>query len=120
MKPRLKWILSSVVLLGIVFCLSFFYFSRVQRQAAAEAAKTPDKLLPQTRLIDSTGAQADDQMLRKGNVVLVFLSTDCKACDNELDFLGQAYQKRGDVKFYGVVSFGAKDSLKETEQKYPF
>jgi peroxiredoxin len=120
MKPKIKWIFPSAVLFMLVSCLSFFYFSRVQQQASVHTPKPSDWLLPETRLIDSTGVVADDQTLRKGKVILVFLSTNCKPCDNELDFLRQVFKKREDVKFYGIVSFGPKDSLKETEEKFPF
>lgn len=120
MKPKIKWIVSLAALLIIVFCLSFLYFSKVQRRTSVESQRLSDKVLPPTRLIDSAGIAADDQTLRKGKVILVFLSTNCKACDNELDFLRQVSQKRGDLKFYGIVSFGTKDSLKEEEEKYPF
>ncbi len=118
MKPKVKWIVSSAALITIVFCLSFLVFSRLQQHASAP--KPPRKLLPETRLVDSTTTQLNDQTLRKGKVIMVFLSTNCKACDNEVDFLREAYKKRGDVKFYGVVSFGANASLKEMEGKYPF
>lgn len=120
MKPKVKWIVCSAALITTVFCLSFVYFSRLQQHSSVATPKLTDKLLPETHLVDSTARQADDQTLRKGKVILVFLSTHCKACDNEVDFLRQVYQKREDVKFYAVVSFGTKDALKETEQKCPF
>lgn len=120
MKPKVKWIVSSAALITTVFCLSFLFFSRLQPHASVEIPKPPNKLLPETRLVDSTTTRANDQTLRKGKVILVFLSAHCKACDNEVDFLREAYKKRPDVKFYGIVSFGTKVALKETEEKYPF
>lgn len=108
-------VVLSIGLFGIVFGVSYLYFVRSHQQSAAETNP-----LPPTKLIDANGIELDDQTLRKGKAVLVFVSIDCKACDNEAEFLKSVYDKRNDVRFYAIVSFGNKDSLKDAGRKYPF
>lgn len=110
-----SWIVLSIGLFGIVFGVSYLYFVRSHQQSTPETNP-----LPPTKLIDANGAELDDQMLRKGKAVLVFVATDCKACDNESEFLKSVYDKRNDIMFYAIVSFGSKDSLKDAASKYPF
>ena len=110
-----KWVVLSVGLFAIVFGVSYLYFVRSHQQTASVANP-----LPPTRLIDANGIALDDQKLRTGKVVLVLVSNDCKACDNESEFLKSVYDKRKDVTFYAVVSFGNKESLKDAASKYPF
>lgn len=76
--------------------------------------------MPPTKLINANGVELNDQKLRIGKAVLVFISTDCKACDDESEFLKRVYDKRHDVTFYAIVSFGSKESLKDAASKYPF
>lgn len=110
-----KWVVLSIGLFGIVFGVSYVYFLRSKQQTASKTYS-----LPPTRLIDANGVELEDQTLRIGKVVLVFVSTDCKACDNESEFLKSVYDKRSDVRFYAIVSFGNKESLKDAASKYPF
>jgi hypothetical protein len=110
-----QWVALSIGLFGIVFGVGYLYFVRSYQQPASEI-----NFLPPTTLIDANGVELDDQTLRKGKAVLVFVSTDCKACDNESEFLKSVYDKRKDVTFYAIVSFGSKDSLKDAASKYPF
>jgi hypothetical protein len=110
-----KRVVSSIGLFGIVFSVSYLYFLRSYQHTASDT-----NFLPPTKLVDANGFQLDDQTLRTGKAVLVFVSTECKACDNESEFLKNVYDKRNDVKFYAIVSFGSKESLKDAASKYPF
>ena len=114
-KRAVRWAVLSIDLFGIVFGVSYLYFVRSHQRIAAETNP-----LPPTKLIDANGVTLDDHKLRTGKAVLVFVATDCKACDNESEFLKRVYDKRHDVAFYGIVSFGGKESLKDAASKYPF
>lgn len=123
----MKWALVAVGLV-VIFCASFVYFyTRAQKQAQARAevvanARSPfGKPLPEVHLVAPSGEKVDDQVLRKGKVVLVFLTPECEACHVEVDFLKTVVNKRSDVSFYGIITFGKKlSSPTEAERAFPF
>lgn len=131
-----RWIsIAGVILFLIaVFCVGFaFFYNRIQRsraeapEAATSAPKTDssksliDKPLPHGQLVDVRGTNVDEQILRKGRVVVVFLTPDCDACVSESKFLGTVLDRRKDVSYYGVVPFGGRpDSPEAVEKTFPF
>ena len=117
-----------------VFCIGFlFFYNRIQR-SKVQASETPssptkadgsktliDKPLPHARLIDARGSKVDEQVLRTGKVIIVFVTTDCEACAIESKFLQTLIGRRRDVTFYGVVPFGKRpDSPDVAESMFPF
>lgn len=123
MKKQFKLIAGLTLGFTVLFCGSFiFFYQRAQQQlvAAAAAPKGLEKPLPEARLVNSA-ERLDDQLLRSGNVVLVFMSPECRACEREAEFLKAAVGRRADVRFYGVVSYGEKEkSLPAAEAMAPF
>src|SRR5688572_4621960 len=131
-----RWIsIAGVILFLIaVFCAGFaFFYNRIQRSRAdapeevTSAPKTDssksliDKPLPHGQLVDVRGTNVDEQILRKGRVVLVFLTPDCDACVTESNFLETVVARRKDVSYYGVVPFGGRpDSPEAVEKAFPF
>ncbi|MCA1579306.1 MAG: redoxin family protein [Acidobacteria bacterium] len=131
-----RWIPIAAVLLFLmaVFCSGFFFFyNRIQRSRAESKAETieatapePPKSLinkpfPQAQLIDASGSKADDQILKRGKVVVVFVTMDCDACETESKFLQTVLDRRKDVAFYGIVPFGPRpESAEAAAQKFPF
>src|SRR5690349_7558818 len=109
MSRRLIWIAGITLFLGGVFCGGFFFFqNRMQRSRAEAAAPDPSKSLinksfPHAELVDVYGSTVDEQTLRTGKVVIVFLTMDCEACASEGKFLETVVGRRKDVRFYGVV-----------------
>jgi thiol-disulfide isomerase/thioredoxin len=98
---------------------------RNSRNGSENAAAPPltllNKPLPATNLVDSMGAKLDDSVLRKGKVLLVFVAPNCPPCQRESEFLKGLMNRRKDVSFYGVVSFGATQaSMKTAETEFPF
>lgn len=72
-------------------------------------------------MVDEDNQLLPDATLRKGKVVLVFVTPDCEACMRESQFLRTVVGKRNDVPFYGVVSFGDPNvALREAKEKFPF
>jgi peroxiredoxin len=130
MSKRLLTIAGVIFFLAAVFCAGFvFFYNRIQRtkaEAGTDAAFEPsksliDKPLPKAQLVDARGAKVDEQVLRTGRVILVFVTPDCDACATESKFLRTLVDKRKDVAFYGVVPFGGRpDSPDDVEQKFPF
>lgn len=121
-RPHTIWILSLAVLFVLVFCGGFvyFYLSRQAKQASPLQAGT-GKLLPAAQLIDESNQVLPDSELRRGKLILVFVTTDCDACEKEAEFLRTVVRSRSDIPFYGVVSFGDKElSLREGRDKFPF
>ncbi|HET8781474.1 MAG TPA: hypothetical protein VFM63_03575 [Pyrinomonadaceae bacterium] len=117
------WIIGLAVLFVVVFCGGFVYFymrQQAQRNAAPAQAAS-GKPLPQAQLIDESNQVLPDSELRRGKLILVFVTTECDACMRESDFLRTVVGKHNNMRFYGVVSFGDKDtSLREGKEKFPF
>lgn len=126
---QFKWIFFSLGL-TIIFCVSFVWFY-TKRQTETQTPTTgvetnQDKALPEAKLIDlDSNLLPDDKLpddkLRKGKVILIFVTPDCEACLKESEFLRGLIDKRSDVEFYGVTSFGnPKETLEIAEKKFPF
>ena len=127
MSRRLIWIAAVTLFLGGVFCGGFFFFqNRMQRSQAEAAAVDPSKSLinksfPHAELVDVHGSKVDEQTLRTGKVVVVFLALDCEACASEGKFLETVVGRRKDVAFYGVVPFGTHPhDPQSVEKAFPF
>ena len=131
-----RWIsIAGVILLFVVvFCVGFiFFYNRIQRSKAEESepSSSPintaasksliDKPLPHAELVDALGSKVDEQVLRRGKVVVVFVTSDCDACAAEGKFLQTLLGRRRDVAFYGVVPFGQRPGSPDAAEKmFPF
>ena len=130
-----RWISIAGVTLFLlaVFCVGFvFSYKRIQRsRAEASQASSPiergesrsliDKPFPHVQLVDTRGSKVDEQVLRTGRIVVVFVTTDCDACAAESKFLQTVLGRRRDVTFYGIVPFGKRpDSPETAERIFPF
>ncbi len=123
MKTQLKWIVALALVFTSLFCASFvFFYHRAQKQLPTPiATAAAGKPLPEAHLIDLADAQLDEQMLRRGKVILVFVTPQCSACEKEGQFLQTVVNQRKDVSFYGVVSYGEKkEALEAANRKFPF
>ena len=130
MSKRLIGIAGVILFLAAVFCAGYaFFYNRIQRtkaEARAEAPPEPsksliDKPFPHARLVDARGAKVDENILRTGRVIVVFVTADCDACATEAKFLQTLVDRRKDVTFYGLVPFGGPPaSGDEAEKKFPF
>lgn len=126
MSSRLRWIAGVILFLTAVFCGGLYYFQhRIQRsQAEAETVTSKsliNKPFPRAKLVDAYGADVDEQTLRTGRVVVVFLTMDCDACASEGKFLQTVVGRRKDVTFYGLVPFGTHpQDPQATEKVFPF
>lgn len=121
---QFKWFLLSFAL-AIIFCFSFVWFytkRHTENQSpTTEIETTQERALPDAKLIDLDSNLLTDDKLRKGKVVLVFVTPECAACLKESEFLSALINKRPDVEFYGVTSFGnPKETLENSEKKFPF
>jgi hypothetical protein len=128
MSKRWITVASLVLFLIAVFCAGFvFFYNRIER-SHTETAETPDgskslinKPFPHAQLIDVYGSKVDEQILRSGRVVVVFVTPDCDACAAESKFLQTLLTRRKDVTFYGLVAFGKRpDSPEVVEKMFPF
>jgi thiol-disulfide isomerase/thioredoxin len=123
MKPLGKTIRVGLVLIAL-FCGSFYFFyRRAQSKLPGEPLiLTPAVIgrpLPKTHLVGASGETFEDEKLRRGRVVLVFMMPDCKPCDQENEFLKTAARSRQDVRFVYVIPFGNRDAaLKAAQSKY--
>lgn len=94
---------------------------RSQPEEIQSSRSLINKPLPQVHLVDSSGAKVDEQVLRKGRVVLIFVTSECDACLVESRFLQTLLHKRKDVTFYGLVPFGKRfDSPEAAAKVFPF
>jgi len=128
LSKRWLTIAGVVLFLIVVFCLGFaFFYHRIQRTQTAQAKPAEssksliDKPLPHAELVDVYGAKVDEQVIRTGKVVVVFVTPDCDACKSESKFLGTLLERRKDVAFYGIVPFGTHpNSPNEAQKIFPF
>jgi peroxiredoxin len=116
------YIVSLAAIFTVVFCLGFaFFYKRRQQKLAAPAPVESGKPLPPAELIDESNQVLTDSQLRSGRFILVFVTPDCDACLVEAQFLRKVVAQRADIPFYGVVSFGDKDSaLRDAKAEFPF
>jgi hypothetical protein len=108
----------------IVVAASFFMFPRSSdkvRLHDAGPAFPPSSLnkpLPKVQLVDLAG---EELRVEEGKMVLVIVTEGCRLCLDEASFLATLLAARDDVRFYGVVPFGAdRFVLKTAEAKFPF
>jgi len=128
MSKRWITVAGLIFFFVLVFCAGFFFFkNRIERSQAEEQPDESNKSLIDkpfplgAQLVDTDGAKVDEQILRKGRVVVVFITTDCDACLAEGKFLQTVIDRRSDVTFYGVVPFGTRpDSSNNAEKTFPF
>jgi thiol-disulfide isomerase/thioredoxin len=130
MRKKAKWIvvisaalLCCLVAFGIVLRRRAPTFSNTaQPGVVATSLEDLDKSLPEARLVNRAGLKLEDNLLRQGKVVLVFVTPTCKPCLSEGEFLRTIDDRGdGDIRFYGIVSFGdEKISLKVAEEVFPF
>jgi peroxiredoxin len=129
MSKQTKWVVGVGVGVAVLFCSSFvFFYSRSQRRLQSnvdDVSRTTRSAfgnqLPEVHLVDSSGKKIADEILRKGKVVLVFVTADCDACHVESDFLRTIADRRSDVVFYGIISFGKRGtSQEEAIRRFPF
>ena len=121
-SKKVIWISSLALLFALVFCVSFVvFYTRNNRNLAAKGPVDSGKQLPSADLVDEFNKPLAESELRKGRIVLVFVTADCDACLKESEFLKSLVDKRPDVRFYGVISFGdMESSLKQAKEKFPF
>lgn len=120
-SKKVIWISSLAVLFVVVFCAAFVvFYTRNNRNKAAPEPVNSGNSLPSAELVDESNQTLADSQLKNGRVVLVFMSSNCDACMKESEFLKGIISKRTDVRFYGVISFGDMDSLREAKGKFPF
>jgi len=118
---RVIWISSLAILFVVVFCAAFVvFYTRNNRHKPAKEPVSAGVTLPAAELVDESNQRVADSQLKNGKVVLVFISSDCDACMTESEFLKDLVNKRADVRFYGVISFGDMDSLRRAKDKFPF
>lgn len=121
-SKKVIWISSLAILFVLVFCTAFVvFYTRNNRNNAARDPVNSGKSLPAAELVNESNQLLADSQLKTGRVVLVFITSDCDACMRESEFLKGLVNKRTDVRFYGVISFGdMENSLREAKRKFPF
>lgn len=124
-----RWISFAGVILFFVavFCVGFVFFHNRIQHSQQEASANPSKSLINkpfphaAQLVDIHGSKVDEQVLRRGRVLVVFITTDCDACVTESRFLETLIGRRSDVTFYGLGPFGkGSDSPDAVEKMFPF
>lgn len=129
MLSQPKWIIRFGICFSLLFCVSFIFFYAREPKQERQQSQSPGSNsssainvpLPEARLVDVSGAQLENDFLRRGKVVLVFLSLDCHPCATESEFLQTIVNRRRDVNFYGIISYGRRPPAPETpENHFPF
>ena len=121
-SKKIIWISSLAIVFVLVFCAAFVaFYTRNTRTKAAPEPVNSDHSLPSAELVGEANQPLPDSQLKSVKVLLVFLTPDCDACMKETEFLKGLINKRSDIRFYGVVSFGDMESaLRSAKEKIPF
>lgn len=98
------------VVLGILLpCIVFLFvhFSRAANSQSKlvlkDAVVISGQPLPVTELLDLNGKSLSPEILRRGKVLLIFLMTDCRPCQQEWKLLAGVDSEISDrVTIYGV------------------
>ena len=119
MKHTTKIIILSGILI-IIFLTGFLVFYKIKGESSKPPLVLTSKVigqpLPKTNLSDISGNIFDDENLRHGKFVLVFVMPDCDMCDTENEFLKTVVGNRQDVRFIYVIPFGNKEKTLELAQ----
>lgn len=131
----MKWRSGKALLLALLCCFSFLTVSHFlkknrQRSSAAEDVRQESQLrispsvinapLPDCDLINKLGSRLSEEQLRADKVMLVLVTASCSFCFEEADFLRSRIAYRNDIRFYGIVPFGAESDLATVEHRFPF
>lgn len=122
----LMFCVALIVGFVVVFLLRVRKTDQKIEPPADAASSTPlpplmNKPLPEANLVDSKGVKLADTSLRQGKVILVFVSPNCRPCDNETAFLKPFVEQHPEINFLGVVSFGLSGAIPESlEKEFPF
>lgn len=120
-RARIIWVATMAVIFVVVFCVGFVYFYRRQQSSAAPGPVASGRALPKSQLTDDADHTLTDNDLRHGKLILVFITPECDACMKESQFLRTVINKRSDIPFYGVISFGDKQQvLGQAKERFPF
>jgi thiol-disulfide isomerase/thioredoxin len=138
MSKRKTWVVGLGIALVVVLGGGYMLFGAGARMPWASAKSSAparprvdrsvpelsgaiNKPLPEALLVDLKGESLPAESLRKGKVVLVFVNPECSPCVKEAAFLRTVFDKRQDIRFYGVATLGNKESsLKESENLFAF
>lgn len=105
-KPITLVPLVAGILIPCVVFLALHFSRQANSQSQLvlrDAVVISGQSLPKTDLLDLNGQNVSPEMLRKGTVLLVFLTTNCPACQKELKLLSSVESEISDkVKIYGI------------------
>lgn len=89
-----------------------------ERRFAAEAASYKGRSLPDAPLVELETGDDYSEKVRGGDVLLVYLTAGCEACDKELRAIAEnGTALNPDVKIYGVM-FQDQETSSRYIQKY--
>ena len=121
MTREIKLTMLGAGAIVVLFCSSFvFFFSRIKRTGESAPRIKTGQVFPRAVLQGLDGETLDDQSIRSGKVIVVFLSAGCPACEKEGRFLQTVASKRPDLRYLGIVSFGGHESLEQVKSVFPF
>lgn len=116
--------ITAIAILLLLFGGSFlFFYKRAQRNLPKQhlilTSAVINQPLPKADLVNVSGQQIEDEKLRKGKILLVFVMPDCQPCDQEDQFLRTVIDSRKDVRFIYVIPFGSQEAtLKLAKDRY--
>lgn len=109
MQSFKKPIIFVPLIMGVMLpCVIFLVLRSSQHQAPHtldlhDAVYISGQRLPSTDLTELNGNPVSPDTLRKGKVLLIFLTTDCPACKKELILLSEVEAALGEkVRVFGV------------------
>jgi len=98
----------------------FFYTRGPQQTTLARyQSQAIGKPLPDVNLANFSGEALSDDELRRGEVILVLLSSECEACFKEGRFLSDIIAKYDNLRFYGILVFWSERNISHIDGKFP-
>lgn len=123
MKPLTESRGIGLILITVLSVSLYSFYNRARKDPPKQdlilTSAVLNQPLPKSHLVNISGKRLEDERLRWGKVVLVFMMPDCPACDQENEFLKTIADNRKDVNFIYVIPFGNKNVvLKSAKDKY--
>lgn len=131
MRSQIKRILISTSIL-VLISIGFLYVRTQRKQSLVGSSGSAltinpggvqlvknyrevlGQQLPPFSLATASGEKLSEDVIRQGNVVLIFIASDCKACTENSDSFKTIVSMRNDVRYFGVRPYDKKSQGDET------
>ncbi len=112
-------------LIAMILATSFYIYTFPSPKSLdlSDAVYFTEKPLPEAVLINVKTKKDEYESLRKGKILVVFLTTSCNACKKDVNLISPLYSDlNSDIKIYGVAGESenkVKQFIEQNDIKFP-